>query len=368
MAGRSIQVSFEDAQFQADVGLTKARELVENQHVNMLMGFTATPVGYAVAQYVKSTGHVPMLITSNAGGEGMTTDPKFKSPYLSRWTQTGTEIDDVSADWAAKQGFKKGIIFVDDYAAGAQNAFIFASTFIRRGGSIVQEVYAKLGTTDYGPQLAQLKPDADVMFGFLTGADGLRFVQQYPNYASGRKLQIIDSFGAMTAGSNLAQEKDKAVGIAAVDVFTEASDDPGTQAFVKAWHAAYPDRLLSHDAASGYAAGQIINTAVSKVGGKVENTDQFLQALDGVQIDTAKGPVKLDDNHDIVQTIWVYGNEKDGNSVKRKLLASYPNVSDTWIRSPQEVATYPTWESFKGKWVGMTKDKLEQDLAAAEKK
>lgn len=362
IAGRPVEAIYADTQFQADVALTKARELVENQKVAALVGFTSTPEGYAVAQYVKDSAHVPMLITSNSGGEGMLTDPKFKSPYLTRWTQTATEIVDVSADWSAKQGFKKGIIFVDDYAAGVQNAFVFASTFLRRGGSIVQEVYAKLGTTDYGPQLAQLKPDADVLFAFLTGVDGLRFGEQYPTYASGRKLQIVDSFGSITAGPNLAQLKTKAEGIASVDVFTEASDNPSTQAFVKAWKAATPDRLLSHDAAGGYAAGQILAAAMQKVDGRIEDTDAFMQALFGLQIDTAKGPLKLDQNHDIVQTIWVYGHERKGDTVERKLLASYPNVSDTWIRSAEEVARYPTWESFKGKWVGMTKDQLEAGL------
>lgn len=362
IAGRPVELIVADSQFQADVALTKARELVENQKVAALMGITATPEGYAVAQYVKDTAHIPMLITSNSGGEGMTTDPKFKSPYLTRWTQTATEIVDVSADWSAKQGFKKAVLFVDDYAAGVQNAFVFASTFIRRGGSVVQEVYAKLGTTDYGPQLAQIAPDADVLFGFLTGVDGLRFGQQYPNYASGHKLQIVDSFGSITAGPNLAQLKTKAEGYVSVDVFTEASDSPGTQAFVKAWKAAYPDRLLSHDAAGGYAAGQILSAAMQKVNGQIENTDQFMQALYGLQIETAKGPVKLDQTHDIVQTIWVYGHERKGDTVERKLLASYPNVSDTWIRSPEEVAQYGKWETFKGKWVGMTKDKLEAAL------
>ncbi|HEX6513166.1 MAG TPA: ABC transporter substrate-binding protein [Chloroflexota bacterium] len=361
MAGRPVEVTFSDSQFQADVALTKARELVENQKVNALMGFTATPEGYAVAQYVKDTAHVPMLITSNSGGEGMLTDPKFKSPYLTRWTQSGTEIVDVAADWSAKQGFKKAITFVDDYAAGVQNTDMFASTFIRRGGSIVQEIYAKLGTTDYGPQLATLKPDADVLFDFLTGADGLRFGDQYPNYVGGRKLQIVDSFSTVTAGPNMPQLKDKAVGIDAVDVFTEASDDPGTQAFVKAWKAAYPDRVPSHDAAGGYAAGQILNAALEKVGGNIENTDQLLQALYALQIDTAKGPVKLDQNHDIVQNIYVFGHEKQGNGVARKLLATYPSVNDTWARSAEEIARFP-WDNFKDKWVGMTQPQLEQAL------
>ncbi|HVA23009.1 MAG TPA: ABC transporter substrate-binding protein [Chloroflexota bacterium] len=361
IAGRTIEPLFADDQFQADVALTKAKELVDNQHAAALMGFTATPSGYAVAQWVQQTAHVPMLITSNSGGEGMLTDAKFKSPYLTRWTQTATEIVDVAADWALKQGFRKAGIFVSDYAAGVQNADIFSSTFIRGGGSIVQEQYPPLGTTDYGPFLAQLNPATDVLFTFLPGADGLRFADQYDTYAGQHKPQIIDSFGVIVSGPNLAQLKEKAVGIAAVDVFSQASDDPGSQAFVKAWQAANPGRLLSHDAAGGYMSGQVLSAALDKVGGAIENSQPFLQALYGVSIDSAKGPVKLDANHDITQDIKVFRIVKNGSGVGYQLADTYHDVTDTRVRSAAEIAKFP-WEKFKGKWVGMSKEQLAASL------
>lgn len=361
IAGRQISLSIADDQFQADVALTKAKALVDNEHAAALLGFAATPTGYAVAQWVQQTAHVPMLITSNSGGEGMLTDSKFKSPYLTRWTQTATEIVDVAADWAAKQGYRKAGMFVSDYAAGIQNADLFASTFIRRGGSIVQEQYPPLGTTDFGPFLARLDPTADVLFTFLPGVDGLRFADQFGTYTGQHKPQIIDSFGVIVAGPNLAQLKEKAVGIAAVDVFTEGDSDAGVKSFVKAWRGAYPDRLLSHDAAGGYTSGQVLGAALAKVNGAIENGQPFLDALYGTSIDAAKGPVKLDANHDIVQNIKVFRIVKNGNDVGYQLADTYQNVSDTWARSAEEIARFP-WDSFKGKWTGMTKTKLDQAL------
>jgi len=363
IAGRQIEPIFVDDQFKADVGLTKAKELVESQKVALLMGFIATPVGYAVAQYVKDSAHVPMMITSNSGGEGMLTDPKFKSPYLTRWTFTGTEINDPPADWAAKQGYRKAAIFVDDYAAGIQNADLFASSFIRRGGSIVQEEYAPLGNTDYGPYLARLNKSADVIYEFLTGVDGLRFMQQYDTIAGQQKLPVLDMFGIVGSGTNLGQLKEKAIGVVSSDVLNPVSTDPGTQAFLKAWQAAYPgsDRPATHDAAHGYASGQILGAALEKVGGQIENTQEFLNALYSLQIDTAKGPVKLDQNHDIVQNIYLYRVIKKGDGVGWEEAATYKDVSDTWDRSAEEIANFP-YEKMKGKWVGMTKDQLEQAL------
>ena len=361
VAGRKVDPIFADDQFQADVSLTKAKELVENQKVAALMGFAATPSGYAVAQWVQQSAHVPMLITSNSGGEGMLTNPTFKSPYLTRWTQTSTEVVDVASDWAAKQGFRKAGMVNDDFAPGIQNADVFASTFIRRGGAIVQEIYTKLGTTDFGPYLAQINKSADVMFTFEPGIDGLRFEEQYGTYAGQHKLPIIDSFGTITAGPNLAQLKDKAIGTEAVDVFSQVSLDPGTQAFVKAWQAAYPNRLLSHDAAAGYMSGQVLVAALNKVNGQVENTQQFLQALYNEKVDSAKGPVHLDQDHDIVQNIYVSHIVKQGSGVGYQLDKTYTNVSDTFARSAQEIANFK-WNNYKGKWVGMTEATLTQAL------
>lgn len=360
IAGRKIETIVADDEFKADTGLTKAKQLVENNNVAVLMGFTATPVAYAVAQYVK-TAHVPMLITSNAAGEGMTTDPKFSSPYLTRWTETTSELSDPAADWAYTQGnFRKAAIVSADYAPGIQFAAMFASTFIRRGGSIVQEQFPALGTTDFGPFLARLDARADMIFEFLPGVDSLRFGQQYSGYAA-KKVQILDLVGVMTSGSNLDQLKEKAVGVVGVDLFNEASDDPGTQAFVKAWQAAFPGRYLSHDAAHGWASGQILAAALEKVGGKIEDTQAFLTALKSVSIDTAKGPVKLDKDSDVVQNMYVYRVAKQGNDFVKTPIYTYHDITDTWARSAKEISTFP-FDKLKGKWTGMTKSDVDQAL------
>ena len=49
VAGRRIEVVVADAQGRPDVGLTKAKQLVENDRVHLLAGITNTAVCYAVA-------------------------------------------------------------------------------------------------------------------------------------------------------------------------------------------------------------------------------------------------------------------------------------------------------------------------------
>jgi branched-chain amino acid transport system substrate-binding protein len=359
-AGRQIEPIFADDQAKPDVTLTKAKELVENQKVVALMGFNTTPSAYAVAQWVK-TSHVPMMITTNAAAENMLTDAKFASPYLTRWTETFTQVIDPTVDWLIKQGHRKAIIVSADFAPGIQVADLFASGFIRKGGSILQEFYPAVATTDFGPFLAQFNQSADVVYVFVPGVDSLRFADQYSSYSGQKKPLLFDGFGLIGAGPVVAQLKDKVDGVVSADVFDPSSVDPGTKAFLKEWNAAHPGQPLSINIANGYASGQILASAIEKAGGSVEDPQRFLQALYSLQLDTGKGPVRLDQNHDIVENVYIFRTEKAGNDFVQKTLQTYTEVSDSWGRSAEEIAKFP-FEKYKGKWVGMTKDQVAQAL------
>ena len=156
VAGRKIEAVFADDQGKPDVALTKAKALVENDHVQVLLGMNHTPVCYAVAQYVKQA-RVPLLVTGNCSAQKLTTSPQFASPYLARFTQTSSGMADPLADWASKQGYHKAVLITSDYGGGLEEGDAFASAFIERGESIVQELHPAQGTSDFGPFLAQLQ-------------------------------------------------------------------------------------------------------------------------------------------------------------------------------------------------------------------
>ncbi|HLQ33881.1 MAG TPA: ABC transporter substrate-binding protein [Chloroflexota bacterium] len=355
MAGRKLEVSFADDKLQPDVGLTKAKELVESSKVNILMGISSTTVAYPVAQYVKDA-HIPLLLCTNSGSQGLTMDSRFASPYLVRITQNGAGTNGVTADWLLKQGKKKVVMLTTDFAAGIENADLFGSAYVYRGGTIVQEIHPAPGTTDFGPFIAQLSQDADAIYEFSTGVDGLRLLEQYYTAAS-KKMTFLDLYAATVAGPNLSVLKDKAVGVVAVSPFSEAYDSPGVQNFLKAWKAKYPDRLVSQDAAAGYAGAQVLEAALKKVNGNIGDTQPFLEALYETNMDTGRGPLKLDKFHDVVQDMKVFSIEKQGNSYGQKMIETYKDVGQFWDRTEDQLRKFE-FGKMKGKWVGMTKDKL----------
>jgi len=356
MAGRPIQAIYADDEFKPDVGLTKTKQLVENDKVQLLAGYTNTAVCYAIAPYIKQV-EIPLLVTGNCGGVKLTIDPALKSQYISRFTNTSSLHMDPTADYVAQAGFKKAIVMTSDFAAGIENADFFSSTFIDRGGSIVQEAHPPIGTADFGPYLAQLDSSADVVVTFLPGLDGLHFGEQFANYAGSRKLQVFDATGQYTSGANLAQLKDKTVGFMAENVYSESFDDPANTAFLKAFHDKYPGRTVSQDVAHGYAGGQILEAALKKVNGNVENKQAFLQAVYETNVNTPKGVIKLDENHDVVANVFIYQIVKLGDGVAQKIAKVSQGISGTWARPNDQLLHFPAG-TLKGKWVGMTKDKL----------
>jgi len=55
---------------------------------------------------------------------------------------------------------------------------------------------------------------------------------------------------------------------------------------------------------------------------------------------------------------------KEGSTYTRKLIALYPQVTRTSYLSQAEIEHFPAG-TFKGKWVSLTKDKLDQLLGAS---
>jgi len=90
--GREINLSKEDDEGKPQVGLDKARKLVESKKVHMLAGPISSAVAYAVAEYAVNK-RVPFII-NNAGAIELT--QKKASKYIFR---TSLLTDSMSTPW-----------------------------------------------------------------------------------------------------------------------------------------------------------------------------------------------------------------------------------------------------------------------------
>ncbi|HEX6513548.1 MAG TPA: ABC transporter substrate-binding protein [Chloroflexota bacterium] len=365
VAGRPIQVTVADTQLKADVALTKAKQLVENDKVNIISGLIVTNECYAVAPYVKDV-QMPTVVANGCVAQNLMMDDKYKSPWQVRTSDSNTQVTDPAVDWAIKQGLRKASMMSIDNAGGVEASDTFASAFISRGGTIIQEQHPAFGTADFGPYVSQIDPSADVLFVFETGIDGLRMGQAMASYSGAKRPVILDSINGITDASNVPQLKDKAEGIITSNVYSRAFDGKLNQDFIKAWSTKYPDRLVGPAVAHSYSAAQIMVAAIQKVNGNVEDKQAFMNALYGVSAETVKGPLKLDQDHDAIENVYIAKMVKKGDGVDEQLLDTYKEVPANWVRTPDQLRTFP-FGTMKGKWVGMTRDQIPGGPIAAPK-
>ncbi|GEM_PF-4146904 len=360
VSGRKVEVIAVDDEIKPDVAITKARQLVENNKVHIIMGVLNTAICYALADFAKAQ-QVPLNITQGCSSQFYASDPRFASTYVSRSSIVPMALADPLAEWATKQGFKKASIMTFDQVGGLEAADLFAAAFLKQGGSIVQEQHPPFpNNPDFGPYLAQLEQSADLLFTFEPGIDGLRFAQQFVNYTGQKRPKVVDFAGVVTDPTNLGQLKDAAAGILAAQIADLGSQSADYQKMAAAWKAKYPDRPLSVNVVNAYAAAQIVSTAFQRVNGNVEDKQALLNALYTGEFSTIRGPVKFDPSHEPIQNSYLYEAVKNADgSIGFKDVEKRELVGPTASFKPEQLQKLKPGTN-KGKWPGFTKAQLEQ--------
>ena len=113
VAGKKIEVIVKDDGAVPDNTKRIAQELIVNDKVNVIAGFGVTPAALAAAP-LATQAKVPLIVM--AAGTSIITE---RSPYIARTSFTLAQSSVIIADWAAKNGIKKVVTMVSDYAPGA---------------------------------------------------------------------------------------------------------------------------------------------------------------------------------------------------------------------------------------------------------
>ncbi len=132
VAGKKIEVIIKDDGAVPDNSKRLAQELIVNDKVQVLAGFGVTPAALAVAP-LATEAKVPEVVT--AAGTSIITE---RSPYIVRTSFTLAQSTVPMADWAAKNGIKKVVSMVSDYAPGVDAEASFKDAFTKNGGQILE--------------------------------------------------------------------------------------------------------------------------------------------------------------------------------------------------------------------------------------
>lgn len=326
VAGHTIEVVYRDDGGPNPVRAKQlAEELLLREKVQFLAGFVFTPNALAVADLVTEA-KMPTVIFNAATGMITT-----KSPYFVRTSHTIPQAARPIGEWAAKNGIKRVVTAVSDYAPGHDAEEYFSKAFKAGGGQVIDSMRIPLATTDFSPffeRILQQKPDAVFVF----GPGGPPTVGLINTWAMRLKPAGIKFLGtAETQQIDLPKIGPAALGVVTSFHYTETVDNPLNKALWADLQKMFGKDTVPDLASVGaYDGMHLIYEAVKKYGAKVTG-DQAIGLWRGMKFDSPRGPIMIDPKtRDIVENIYMRRvEERDGKLVNVNF-ATIPMVKDPW--------------------------------------
>lgn len=321
-AGASFEIMREDTEVKPPVALGKAKKLILQERVDVMVGVVSSGVLGAVRDMVHGAG-VP-LIVANAGNDAATGESC--SPFITRMSFSNGQINRPMGSWMAEQGIEKVFTLAPDYAAGRQMIEAFTETFTAAGGEVVgQEFTPFQKTQDFGPYLAQAKASgADAVYVFYAGGEAISFVKQYDSFGLKADLPLYGS-GFLTSPLYVNAQGEAAEGVITALHYAPTIESDTNATFVAAF-TAETGRAPSEFAVQGYDAARALIEAA-----KTGATDRasLANALRQVSFEGPRGELSIDPaTNNIIQPVYVYETVAGEGGLTQKVLAQLPAEAD----------------------------------------
>jgi len=325
VAGRKIQLIFEDTEGKPDVGLTKTRKLVERDKVDLLIGPVSSAVALAIRDYVAGSG-VPTIIMQ-ATVEELT--GKRGAPNIFRTAPTDPQDHVGMGRYVyAELGYKRVIPVALDYVAGHNHLKAFEKDYTAAGGQIVERVFLPFGGPDPAPFITRILSrarDADAVHAILWGSDAVRFARQMAEYGLRDKIPVI-AFGTFTDDAIMLPAVGSVLkGIVSYDDYSLGWDHPENRRFAESV-TAKTRRASNRYSAMGFVAGKAAVEALKAIDGKIENREAFLGALKRLQFESPKGPIRFDEHNQAILSLFVNRVEQVGDRLQNKFIKAVHDV------------------------------------------
>jgi len=322
VVGKKIEVILKDDAAVPDATRRLAQELIVNDKVNFLAGFGVTPAALAAAP-LATQAKIPEVVM--AAGTSIITE---RSPYIVRTSFTLAQSTVPMAEWAAKNGIKKVVSMVSDYAPGADAQNSFKDAFTRAGGTIIEEIKFPLANPDFSPFLQRAADAApDAVFVFVPSGQGGQFVKQFVDRGLDKAGIKIIGPGDVTDDDLLNGMGDAVIGTVTAHFYSAAHRSEKNKAFVDAFKKANKFRP-NFMAVSGYDGMYLIYEAIKRSLGSI-NGDTLIRGMKGLKWESPRGPVQIDpETRDIIQNVYMRKVERVGGELYNVEFATFEAVRD----------------------------------------
>jgi branched-chain amino acid transport system substrate-binding protein len=303
-----IEVVTEDDQQKPDIAVQLADKMIQSEKVDVLTGIIWSNLAMAVVPAATAQGK--FYLSPNAGPSALA--GKGCSPLYFNVSWQNDAFNEAAGSWANENDIKKVFLMAPNYPAGQDMMAGFKRTYT---GEVAEEIYTKLGQTDYAAEIAQMRAsDADTIYFFLPGGMGISFMKQFAG--SGVEKAVMGPAFSFDQGI-LGAIGDAALGVKNTAHWSKDLDNEANKKFVADFEAEY-GRLPSLYAAQGYDTALLLQSAMGKA--DVKDAAAFQAALEEADFASVRGKFSFAPNHHPIQDIYMREVIKEGDVVTNKMI------------------------------------------------
>jgi branched-chain amino acid transport system substrate-binding protein len=347
VAGRQVEYFVEDDTGDPTVALNRVQRMVEEEDVHMVVGPVLANVALAVAEYLVREG-VPSIQAVAAADD--LTQREFNPLVLRLGSTTSSMNSHPAGEWAYEQGHRTAITICPDYAFGHESCGGFARTFKDAGGEIITQLWNPLGTQDFSSYMADIQAaNPDIAYVGQTGGDAGRFVQAWSDFGLKDQIEFLGN-STITEQAVLRGMGPEAEGLKSFSYYAEGREESPTPEFIEAYAEANDGEIPSLYSAGAYTAAQWIVQAIEEIDGNVDDTDAFVEAAQGISLESPLGPMRLDEYNNPISNAYLREVQtRDDGTMWNVPLETYEDVSQFWTYDPEEYLENPVYSrDFQG--------------------
>lgn len=295
LGGLETEITTVDDELKPDIAANKARELVERDDADFVVGPIFSNILMAIAKPVTDGG--AFLISPNAGTSNFAGAECNANLFVSSYQND--QVHEVLGKYAQDTGYKRLFLLAPNYQAGKDSLAGFKRSY---KGEVVNEIYTPLGQLDFSAELAQIAAEQpDAVFTFMPGGMGVNLVKQYRQAG----LDNIPFLSAFTVDeTTLPAQQDAAVGFFGGANWAPDMDNEQSKAFVAAYEEKYGSVPGTY-AMQAYDAAQMIDSAIKAAGGDLSDKDALRAGLKAADFQSLRGDFSIGDNHYPIQDFYL---------------------------------------------------------------
>jgi ABC-type branched-subunit amino acid transport system substrate-binding protein len=304
-AGRPIKVYYADDAADPATASNDCNRLVNQTHVQAILGFESTPSTAACDTYLQQS-NIPYILAQTS------TSGSLCLPNYFSLANVGNQQVNPLIDYLMKHGTKKVYVVASDFSSGHVGQAQVQAAVQAKGGTIVGTSYEPLGTTDFSSDISKIAAaQPDTVIDILVGSDETAFYKQFKTDPRSKGIQtasfLMDDGIAASIGGNLLQGTIVSTG------YFKDNPSKGNQAFVKAVEKKYGDKAAISGAAAAAWDGVWILAHALKTAKSTSGSD-VISALMTAKTSGPRGDLAFHNRHYVSMTTYLIQEQKDGSA------------------------------------------------------